>query len=241
MADVTRILNALEEGDPHAAQQLLPLVYDELRRLAAQKLAWKKPGQTLQAPPQFFGCPEEEEASKKDVRITAPGASGSARRSETPRSMGPPYSRSPGTPSATNQVFPCPDNFGERAWFVATAARYDSDKQTVNGPARVMGHSLGAVVALGSVAECALAPAGLRPCRLRLSSLRFLFLLPLRAYSGQVPQEHRRVTATRGQGVPVGRKGNGIRRALVAAEGDYLGTVAHRPDVNKPVVAGVGQ
>jgi len=47
--DVTRILSAIEEGDSHAAEQLLPLVYDELRRLAAQKLAEEKPGQTLQA------------------------------------------------------------------------------------------------------------------------------------------------------------------------------------------------
>jgi RNA polymerase sigma factor (TIGR02999 family) len=49
MSDVTVILNAIEQGDPHAAEQLLPLVYDELRKLAAQKLAQEKPGQTLQA------------------------------------------------------------------------------------------------------------------------------------------------------------------------------------------------
>ena len=49
MADVTQILDAIEQGDPHAAAQLLPLVYDELRKLAAQKLAQEKPGQTLQA------------------------------------------------------------------------------------------------------------------------------------------------------------------------------------------------
>jgi RNA polymerase sigma factor (TIGR02999 family) len=49
MNDVTRILNAVEQGDPHAAEQLLPLVYNELRQLAAQKLAQEKPGQTLQA------------------------------------------------------------------------------------------------------------------------------------------------------------------------------------------------
>ena len=49
MNDLTRILSALERGEPHAAEQLLPLVYDELRRLAAQKLAQEKPGQTLQA------------------------------------------------------------------------------------------------------------------------------------------------------------------------------------------------
>jgi RNA polymerase sigma factor (TIGR02999 family) len=49
MSDVTRILNAIEAGDPHAAGQLLPLVYDELRRLAAEKMAQERPGQTLQA------------------------------------------------------------------------------------------------------------------------------------------------------------------------------------------------
>src|SRR5205823_2741524 len=49
MNDVTRILSAIEEGDPHAAAQLLPLVYDELRKLAAERLAWESPGQTLQA------------------------------------------------------------------------------------------------------------------------------------------------------------------------------------------------
>ena len=49
MPDVTQILNAIENGDPDAAGQLLPLVYDELRRLAAQRLAQEKPGQTLQA------------------------------------------------------------------------------------------------------------------------------------------------------------------------------------------------
>ena len=49
MADVTQVLAAIEQGDPHAAGQLLPLVYDELRRLAAQKLAREKAGQTLQA------------------------------------------------------------------------------------------------------------------------------------------------------------------------------------------------
>jgi len=49
MSEVTRILSAIEHGDPHAAEQLLPLVYEELRKLAAQKLAQERPGQTLQA------------------------------------------------------------------------------------------------------------------------------------------------------------------------------------------------
>jgi RNA polymerase sigma factor (TIGR02999 family) len=48
MSEVTRILSAIEEGDPLAAEQLLPLVYDELRKLAAQRLAREAPGQTLQ-------------------------------------------------------------------------------------------------------------------------------------------------------------------------------------------------
>src|SRR5262249_8976520 len=48
MTEVTRILSAIEQGEPCAAERLLPLVYDELRRLAAQKLAQEKPGQTLQ-------------------------------------------------------------------------------------------------------------------------------------------------------------------------------------------------
>jgi RNA polymerase sigma factor (TIGR02999 family) len=49
MSEVTRILSAVEEGDQHAAEKLLPLVYDELRRLAVEKMAHEKPGQTLQA------------------------------------------------------------------------------------------------------------------------------------------------------------------------------------------------
>src|SRR5438132_5118226 len=49
MSEVTRILSAIDQGDPSAAAQLLPLVYNELRQLAAQKLAQEKPGQTLQA------------------------------------------------------------------------------------------------------------------------------------------------------------------------------------------------
>lgn len=49
MDDVTRILSAIEQGDPQAAEQLLPLVYEELRKLAALRLADEKPGQTLQA------------------------------------------------------------------------------------------------------------------------------------------------------------------------------------------------
>jgi RNA polymerase sigma factor (TIGR02999 family) len=49
VSEITRILSAIDQGDPHAAEQLLPLVYDELRVLAAQRMAQEKPGQTLQA------------------------------------------------------------------------------------------------------------------------------------------------------------------------------------------------
>jgi RNA polymerase sigma factor (TIGR02999 family) len=49
MNEVTRILSAIEAGNPHAAEQLLPLVYDELRKLAAQRMAQEKPDQTLEA------------------------------------------------------------------------------------------------------------------------------------------------------------------------------------------------
>src|SRR5215475_440184 len=49
MSQVTRLVQAIEQGDPHAAEQLLPLVYDELRRLAAAQLAREKSGQTLDA------------------------------------------------------------------------------------------------------------------------------------------------------------------------------------------------
>jgi RNA polymerase sigma factor (TIGR02999 family) len=49
MSDVTRLLSAIDQGDPSAAEQLLPLVYDELRQLAARRLAHEQPGQTLQA------------------------------------------------------------------------------------------------------------------------------------------------------------------------------------------------
>jgi RNA polymerase sigma factor (TIGR02999 family) len=49
MSDFTRLLSSAEQGDPHAAEELLPLVYDELRELAAQRLAQERPGQTLEA------------------------------------------------------------------------------------------------------------------------------------------------------------------------------------------------
>jgi hypothetical protein len=63
MSEVTRILSAIEQGDAQAAEQLLPLVYDELRRLAAQKLAQELPGQTL------HGTAVVDEAYLRIVRV----------------------------------------------------------------------------------------------------------------------------------------------------------------------------
>lgn len=63
MSDVTRILSEIEQGDPSAAEQLLPLIYEELRRQAAQRIAQEEPGQTLQAtalvPPRRVRYPEK--------------------------------------------------------------------------------------------------------------------------------------------------------------------------------------
>ena len=72
MSEVTRILSAIEKGDPSAAEQLLPLVYDELRRLAAARLAQEKPGQTLQATAlvheAYLRLVDEEQAQRWDSR-----------------------------------------------------------------------------------------------------------------------------------------------------------------------------
>ena len=76
MNDVTRILSAIEQGDPQAAEQLLPLVYDELRKLAAQRLAQEKPGQTLQAT-----------ALVHEAYLRLVGRRGQARRLERPRPL----------------------------------------------------------------------------------------------------------------------------------------------------------
>jgi RNA polymerase sigma factor (TIGR02999 family) len=72
MHAVTRLLSDLERGDPQAAEQLLPLVYDELRKLAAQKLAQEKPGQTLQATAlvheAYLRLVDEKEVRRWDTR-----------------------------------------------------------------------------------------------------------------------------------------------------------------------------
>jgi RNA polymerase sigma factor (TIGR02999 family) len=75
MSEVTRILSAMEQGDPRAAEQLLPLVYDELRKLAAARLAQEKPGQTLEATAlvheayvRLVGSPSEDGAREWEGR-----------------------------------------------------------------------------------------------------------------------------------------------------------------------------
>jgi RNA polymerase sigma factor (TIGR02999 family) len=72
MNEISQVLNALENGDPHAAEQLLPLVYEELRKLAAQKLAREKPGQSLQATAlvheAYLRVVDEENAPRWDSR-----------------------------------------------------------------------------------------------------------------------------------------------------------------------------
>jgi RNA polymerase sigma factor (TIGR02999 family) len=76
MPDVTRILQSIEAGDPKAAEELLPLVYDELRKLAAAKMAQETPGQTLQATALVH---------EAYLRLVAPSASGEGEQPEEPR------------------------------------------------------------------------------------------------------------------------------------------------------------
>src|SRR5258707_1260724 len=90
MTEVTRILHAIAEGDPHAASQLLPLVYDELRQLAAIKLGHETPGQTLQPTAlvheAYLRLVGEDGGSALGLRprLAAPGN----RRRHTPRRPG---------------------------------------------------------------------------------------------------------------------------------------------------------
>jgi len=72
MTEVTRILSAIEQGDPSAAKQLLPLVYNELRKLAAHKLAQEKPGQTLEATALVHEAYPRLVASEKVAQASAP-------------------------------------------------------------------------------------------------------------------------------------------------------------------------
>jgi hypothetical protein len=69
MSDVTRILSQIESGDPSAAEQLLPLVYEELRKLAAAKLAHEKPGQTLQATALVHLTPTSDDGCRQGTTL----------------------------------------------------------------------------------------------------------------------------------------------------------------------------
>ena len=104
MTDVTRILSAIEQGDPQAAEQLLPLVYDELRKLAAQKLAQEKPGQTLQATALVH------EAYLRLVGSEPRPATGTAAATSSPRPPRPCAASSSRTPAASGR----PKHGGER-------------------------------------------------------------------------------------------------------------------------------
>ncbi len=84
MTDVTQLLNALERGDPHAAEELLPLVYQELRKLAAQRMAHEQPGQTLQ--------PTALAAGETILSLGEPCTIGLRNRPRRPTSRGAPSS-----------------------------------------------------------------------------------------------------------------------------------------------------
>jgi RNA polymerase sigma factor (sigma-70 family) len=107
MSDVTRILSQIESGDPQAAEQLLPLVYDELRKLAAARLAHEKPGQTLQATALVHEAYLRLVAGGKGDRVSGIGLAGSPAES-------PPLAPSP-QPLA-------PATFNSRGHFFAAAA-----------------------------------------------------------------------------------------------------------------------
>ena len=91
MPDVTQILNAIQQGDPHAAEQLLPLVYDELRKLAAQRMAQEKPGQTLQA----TALVHDAYLRLVDVREHSTGTAAATSSPPRPRPCGAFWSRTP--------------------------------------------------------------------------------------------------------------------------------------------------
>jgi hypothetical protein len=85
MNEVTQILSGIEAGDPHAAEQLLPLVYDELRQLATHQLAQEKPGQTLQATALFHEAHLRLVGKEPDAHWNSRGTS--SRRRPRPRAV----------------------------------------------------------------------------------------------------------------------------------------------------------
>src|ERR1041384_6506415 len=100
MADVTQILNAIEQGDPKAAAELLPLVYDELRKLAAARLADEKPGQTLQATA-LVPQGSLPRAGRVSCRRSTPPAAGSPPRASPTRSRDSPFRPRPSSTRPT--------------------------------------------------------------------------------------------------------------------------------------------
>ena len=98
MNDVTRILSAIEQGDPKAAGDLLPLVYDELRRLAARRLAREAPGQTLQA----TALVHEAYLRLVGDGEGRPGTAGGTSSPPRPRPCGGSSSRTPAADGARN-------------------------------------------------------------------------------------------------------------------------------------------
>ena len=123
MNDVTRILSDVEQGDPHAAEQLLPLVYDELRKLAAQKLAQEAPGQTLQATALvhevYLRLVDTEKAQHWDSRGTSsppPPRPCAASWSRTPAAIMP-SNGAAGCSASTFPIWPNPPRTNRLTWW----------------------------------------------------------------------------------------------------------------------------
>lgn len=115
MSDVTLILSRIESGDPAAADELLPLIYDELRRLAAARLAFEKPGQTLQATALVH------EAFLRLVARPEERGEGSGRRGEGSDHASD-WNATPGTSSLAPHPSPLAPSFDSRGHFFAAAA-----------------------------------------------------------------------------------------------------------------------
>jgi RNA polymerase sigma factor (sigma-70 family) len=113
MSDVTRILSQIDQGDPTAASQLLPLVYDELRKLAASRLAHEQPGQTLQATALVH------EAYLRLVQPASGGREAPGQSAPTPDSRSPTPASSPLNPEPRTLN---PASFSSRGHFFAAAA-----------------------------------------------------------------------------------------------------------------------
>jgi ECF sigma factor len=116
MSDVTSILSQIESGDPRAAEQLLPLVYEELRKLAAAKLAQEQPGQTLQPTALVH---------EAYLRLAGPGAKRDRGRlgdGETENNLHRPLADAPALPASPNPQPTSPPAWDSRGHFFAAAA-----------------------------------------------------------------------------------------------------------------------